>query len=212
MDFPLERYVSASSGAEVYEVDETKSLVQVLVYRSGRLARLGHDHVVAGLNVGGFANVAERGDRVTVTADLYQALGRFTVDDDELRQRVGFETEPSADDKENTRRNMLKSLESGVYPFVRIAVREGRLTVDEAAVLPIDITLHGVAQQFSVPVRTMRVDSGFNVTGSFKVLQSAFDVQPFSVLGGALAVQDELDVQFDIVFKPRISNSLSRVR
>jgi len=36
-------------------------------------------------------------------------------------------------------------------------------------------------------------------SGSSKILQSDFDIAPFSVLAGALAVKDELNIQYRIV-------------
>lgn len=46
-----------------------------------------------------------------------------------------------------------------------------------------------------------RIDSGaerIEVSGSFAINQSDFGIEPFSVLGGALTVQDRVDLSFAI--------------
>ncbi len=60
-----------------------------------------------------------------------------------------------------------------------------------------EITLHGVSrrQWFAVAVQGRRAQ------GEVVVRQSDFGLQPFSVLGGLLAVQDALVVQFEL-FQP----------
>src|ERR1044071_8010557 len=54
---------AAGGGASVYRVEPGDSLVVVRVYRGGRLAKLGHDHVVSSKDVRGFIDADQgRGD------------------------------------------------------------------------------------------------------------------------------------------------------
>ena len=57
-----------------------------------------------------------------------------------------------------------------------------------------EITLHGVTrrQWFVAEVE------GRRARGEVVIRQSDFGIQPFTVLGGLLAVQDALVVQFDL--------------
>ena len=58
-----------------------------------------------------------------------------------------------------------------------------------------EITLHGVTRRQSF---VAEVD-GRRARGEVVIRQSDFGIQPFTVLGGLLAVQDALVVQFELV-------------
>src|SRR6266542_867810 len=75
-EFPEGYYLEAlAQGKPVFRVDSRESLVVIEVRRSGSLARLGHDHVVASHDVRGF--VAPNAKR----ADLYVRLDSLVVDE-----------------------------------------------------------------------------------------------------------------------------------
>src|SRR5712672_1136136 len=100
--FPEGYYREAlAQGKPVLRVDPAESLVVIEVRRSGSLARLGHDHVVASHDVTGYVAPGEG------RADLYVALARLTVDEPALRVEAGFETQPTESDIAATRSNML---------------------------------------------------------------------------------------------------------
>src|SRR6266542_3732868 len=74
-EFPEGYYLEAlAQGKPVFRVDSRESLVVAEVRRSGSLARLGHDHVVASHEVGGYVAPDEG------RADLYVQLGRLSFD------------------------------------------------------------------------------------------------------------------------------------
>jgi hypothetical protein len=117
-DFPEARYQHAKSlGIQILRVDTSRSLVTVEVHRAGLLARLGHDHVVASHDVNGYVSVEEG------LADLYVPLEQLVVDEPELRNQAGFDTQPSPEDIAGTRRNMLnRTLDAGQFPRALIHV------------------------------------------------------------------------------------------
>src|SRR6266567_9630554 len=101
-EFPEGYYLEAlAQGKPVFRVDSRESLVVVEVRRSGSLARLGHDHVVASHEVGGYVAPGEG------RADLYVQLERLEVDEAALRAEAGFDTQPTQLDIDGTRANML---------------------------------------------------------------------------------------------------------
>lgn len=201
-DFPVSDYRISKGDERVYAVDPRDSLLQAYVFRSGALARLGHDHVVAARNLGGFAALSPRGSGMTgVRADLYAALGGMTVDEPELRQAAGFTTEPADEDREGTRRNMLASLEAAAYPFVTVAIDAVWPTadaIDGEGVVSARIRLHGIERTIDVPVTVISNDQSLSVSGAFDISQRRFGIEPFSVMGGALAVADTLELRFSI--------------
>src|SRR6266851_3788552 len=117
-DFPEAYYREAlAQGKPVFRVDPAESLIVIEVRRSGSLARLGHDHVVASHEVVGY--VAPDEDR----GDLFVALERLAVDEAALRAEAGFDTQPTESDVEGTRAHMLaKVLEADKFPFALISV------------------------------------------------------------------------------------------
>lgn len=179
-------------GQAVYRIDPARSLVAITVRRGGSLARLGHDHVVASHAVQGY--IAPQEGR----ADLYVPLGELSVDEPALRTEAGLDTQPSASDIAGTRANMLdKVLETQLYPFALIRANgvEPRLTDGPFAAA---ITLHGVTRTVEASARTETRGDAMRITGSLEFKQSDFGIAPFSILGGAIQVQDRLELRFKI--------------
>ena len=186
--YPRDFYEKAAvRGEPVYRVNPKRSLVVIEVRRAGSLARLGHDHVVAARNVTGFAAPG------AARADLYVALDELTVDEPGLRKAAGFDSQPSESDIAGTRANMLERvLETKKYPNALVRVDEvaGRLAVS--------ITLHGVTRKLEVPASIEKNDRQIGVSGRLALKQSDFGITPYSILGGAIAVRDQLELRFDV--------------
>jgi hypothetical protein len=177
---------AAEHGRPVYRIEPGESLVLIRVHRGGRLASMGHDHVVSSREPRGFIDM-EKG-----RCDLYVAVESLVVDDPAQRAAAGFDSTPSESDIAGTRSNMLdKVLEAERFPFV--VVRVGALTRD---VLEAQISLHGVTRPVRIPAKIDSSPERIGVTGSFALKQTDFGIEPFSVLGGALTVQDEVELSF----------------
>jgi hypothetical protein len=166
--------------------------VVIEVRRSGSLARFGHDHVVASHDVRGY--VAPNAGR----ADLYVPLDTLVVDEPALRAAAGFDTQPSPVDIEGTRHNMLERvLEAGQHPFAQVAVT-GAVAGNGARPVRAVVTLHGTTQDVDATARTEVTANEVSVEGTMAIDQSQFGIAPFSILGGAIAVQDRVDIAFRI--------------
>lgn len=182
----------AETGGAVYRIDAARSLAIIEVRRGGSLAFLGHDHVVASRSLRGYVAPA------LSRADFYLRLDELVVDDPALRAQAGFETRPSAEDIEATRRNMLeKVLHAADTPHVLIGV-DGLRTDADGTRLAVLITLNGVQRALDIPARIELGDGRLRVSGGFTLAQQDFGIAPFTVLGGALQVQDALALRFDI--------------
>jgi hypothetical protein len=190
-DFPEALYRQlAAQGKPVFQVDSAASHATIEVRRSGSLAQFGHDHVIASHDVAGYVAPDER------RADLFVSLDTLAVDEPALRAQAGFDTQPSADDIAGTRRNMLeKVLESGQYPFVQIAIRGADAAASPPA-LQVSVTLHGTTRIVEPELRLETSSDSMDVTGTFAIEQSKFGIVPFSILGGAIAVQDRVIISF----------------
>jgi hypothetical protein len=192
-NFPRAGYEQAAAlGHAVYRVDSTYSLVTMTVRRGGSLARLGHDHLIASHTLQGLIDVqASR-------ADLYMALDELVVDEPALRAEAGLDTQPSAADIAGTRSKMLEHvLETRQFPFALIQVSAIEKTATGWS-LSAAITLHGVRREFELPVQMETSPEGMRVSGGFELRQSDFGITPFSILGGAIRVQDWISLRFTV--------------
>jgi polyisoprenoid-binding protein YceI len=192
-DFPEAHYREAlAQGRPVFRVDPTQSLVAIEVRRAGKLANLGHDHVVASHDVRGWVAPDEG------RADLYIELARLAVDEAPLRAEAGFDTRPSETDIEGTRANMLdKVLEADKFPFALVGV-SGVDAKQANATLNVAIALHGATRTLRVPAKIEADAERIGVSGRFSFDQTDFGITPYSVLGGAVAVRNRVDLRFDI--------------
>ena len=188
--FPIAHYQRAAErGEAIFRIDAKRSLVVIEVRRGGMLAQAGHDHVVASHDVQGF--VAPKDAR----ADLYVQLDRLVVDEPELRKEAGFDTQIPDAAISATRANMLgRVLRVDAHPFALISIAG----VDANRYLDVAITLNGVTRNTRIPANTEANADELWITGSLALDQSDFAIAPLSLLGGAIQVQDRVNVRFSI--------------
>ena len=192
-EFPDAHYRELlAQGRPVFRVDPSLSLVVIEVRRGGSLAQFGHDHVVASHDVTG--NIAPDEGR----ADLYVPLEALVVDEPGLRAEAGFDTQPDADDIAGTRRNMLQRvLDTARYPYALIAVNDIG-TADKTGQVRVALTLHGTTSPVVAAAQWDRTGEEFSVAGTFAIAQTQFGITPLAILGGAISVQDRVNVSFRI--------------
>ena len=185
---------AAQAGQQVYRIDAAQSLITITVRRGGTMARLGHDHVVASRTLEGYA-APDAGP-----ADCHFRLDQMTVDEPALRSIAGLDTQPSEDAIAGTRTNMLtRVLEADSFPVVLLhAERNGA-----ADTLRLTVTLHGVARTVEVPANIERAGDTLTASGELRLLQTVFGITPMSVMGGAMTVQDAMELHFKIVARAR---------
>jgi len=193
-EFPEAYYQGiAARGSPVFRIDPARSLVVIVARRGGSLTKFGHDHVISSHDVAGFIAPGEG------RADLYVPLDALVVDEHELRSEIGLDTQPSAADIAGTRRNMLeKVLETDRYPYATIAVSDHPVG-GSAQPLRVAIALHGITRPIEAPVQFRSAGDEVTATGSLAIEQSQFGIVPFSILGGAIAVQDRVNITFQVV-------------
>jgi hypothetical protein len=181
----------AARGSPVFRVEPASSLVVIEVRRGGSLARLGHDHVVASHDVQGLVAPGEG------RSDLYVALDRLVVDEPALRAEAKLDTQPTDEDIAGTRHNMLNTLQANEFPFALVNIARG--DADGAGTeLSVTITLHGTSRTMRVPVQIDVGADEVRVDGGLSLRQTDFGIKPLSVLGGAVQVQDLVDLRFRI--------------
>jgi hypothetical protein len=189
-----------ATGETVFRLDPDTSTVRIYVFRGGKAPKLGHNHVLSAPMFEGTFHLSSAGASSS-RFDLRFRLDQLVLDKPEHRAALGanFASPMSEDAIEGTRRNMLgdKMFQAGTYPLVRI--RSMQISGDAPKFAArVEVELHGQTREQWVALSVNGLPDALRVTGAFVLRQTDFGVQPFSILGGLLAVQDEVVVEFDL--------------
>ena len=180
-----------------YSIDSDASELRLLVYRAGPLANLGHNHVMVNRAVTGLVQIGA--DLATSSFSLRVPADGFVIDDAQARHEEGsdFPGDIPEDAKAGTRRNMLSSavLNAGEYP--EITVRSLSLTGTLGAInADLEISAAGHNSQISVPLTLQGDAQHLIAVGSMELRQTALALSPYSLMRGALQVQDAMQLKF----------------
>lgn len=188
-----------------YEISTEESLVVVRVYRSGRLATMGHNHVLSTQAIQGTITLDQSMKSAQASARI--PVDTFDVDDPTLRLQAGpdFASVPSPSAISGTRRNLLGTsvLDAESHPYLYLSLSAPVDLAAEKANLPIEITLKDETRVVPTHVRYTHTHDRLSLSGELKLSQAEFGMTPFSVLGGALAVRDELEIAYRVIAKRR---------
>ncbi|HWM70960.1 MAG TPA: YceI family protein [Steroidobacteraceae bacterium] len=185
-----------------FDVASRESLLTILAFRGGTLAKVGHNHVIASHDVSGTFYVPD--DVSHSTFELHIPVAQLVIDEPDLRAKEGpdFPTDVPDSAKESTRRNMLSEalLNGTQYPDITLVSQH----IDAAAPgsqirADVQVSVRGQTHTVSVPVVYSLVNGELTASGDLPLKQSDLGLTPFSALLGALAVQDEMRVRFRFV-------------
>jgi polyisoprenoid-binding protein YceI len=185
--------ISLTAANQTYTVDPSRSRATIHVGKAGAFSFIaGHTHEVGG--------PIENG---TLDVDLdnpSEARVRLAIATSELK--VSAAGEPQGDaPKVQEAMSSEKVLDVAHHPRITfestgVAVKSRRGAVLDLVIAG-RLTIRGVAQPLSAPVRVEIADNALTATGRFAIKQSAFGIKPVSV-GGVVAVKDALDIDFSI--------------
>ncbi len=183
-----------------YRIDSSKSELRVLVYRAGALARLGHNHVLVNRAVGGTVQVG-----ATLSASSFSIsvpAKSFIVDDSQARSEEGgdFPDGVPEDAKAGTFSNLQSAMVLNAVQFPAITVKSMAITGTPGALsAALTINIAGHESIVHAPF-TLESDSQcLTAAGSFELKQTAIGVTPYSLMLGALQVQDAMRLKFKFV-------------
>lgn len=196
--------LAAASAGRVYAIDPAASRIRIYVFRGGRAAFAGHNHVLTAQRFSGMAYLPDKGT-AQARFDLQFALDQLVVDAPELRQEAGpaFSTTLDADAVKGTRDHMLGPHGLDAARFPTVAVDSAGIVGElPHVVATVALTLHGQTRQFLIPLDVTTDGGRLRVNGAFALRQTDFGVTPYSVMGGLLAVQDEVSIDFSLAGTP----------
>jgi polyisoprenoid-binding protein YceI len=192
------------AGAREFRVDPATSLLQILVFRGGAMARLGHNHVIASHDLAGSVYLTE--DPLATRFDLSFPVNQLTVDEPELRAAIGQpEFPPTVPEsaREGTRVNLLSGalLDGARHPRIRLRATDVRAAAGGYDV-GVQVTFRDSNYSLRVPVAVRREAGQLVATGEFPLRQSDLGLKPFSVAMGTLVVLDDMKVRFSLTARP----------
>ena len=203
----------------LWRIDPAASLLQVLAFRQGALAGLGHNHVLTAPRLQGWLQLAADAADPTRLSPAQLARTRFALalrledmalDEPARRAQLGpaFASRPDAQAIAGTRANLLGPalLDATRHPWLR--VQSVVLRGEGAQVLAeVEIDWHGQQQRWRLPLALAMTPSAegqvLRVQGQMALRLTDFGIQPLSLLGGMLAVQDDIGVTLDLALRPR---------
>jgi polyisoprenoid-binding protein YceI len=192
------------AGAKVFDIDPRRSIVTIRVYRSGPMAKLGHNHVITSAEESGFA---WRGPTPADSGfELRIPVSTLVVDDPAARAAAGPDFDGAVPDsaRDGTKKNLLRAEVLDAAQFPDVTVRAGGLggTWQDPVALA-DVTLKGVTRRVELPLDLADSAGTLTARGTFRIRQTEFGMVPFSVGGGAIQVADEIALGFEIVATAR---------
>jgi polyisoprenoid-binding protein YceI len=191
---------AAPATAVRYEILADLSDIRFLVYRTGPLARLGHNHVIQAKNIRGEIRLAEDIRKSSFVIAI--PVNDFLVDAAEARADEGeaFSPQPDGEAIAGTGKNMLgeKVLDAARYPAIEIksiALIGPAWGMD----VIVRVTMHGAEREMTIPTALEISNEKLVATAFFAIDQTDFGIAPMSVLGGGLQVDNTVKIRMRIV-------------
>ena len=182
-----------------YPIDSSGSELRLLVYRAGALSNLGHNHVMVNNAVTGRVQIG--GSVAASSFSLKAAVNDFVIDDAQSRSEEGedFPGDIPEDAKAGTRRNMLGNavLDAAEFPDITVKSVSLKGTL-EAPSADLEISVAGHTSTISMPFALQGDAHHLIAAGSTELRQTALGLKPYSLLNGALQVQDAMQLKFKI--------------
>lgn len=115
----------------------------------------------------------------------------------DARKMTVLDPDASAGDRAKVQETMLsdKVLNAAKFPEIKFVSRSIKTVGSNANSVEGDLTLHGVNHAVTIPVSL----ANGHYTGSVKLKQTDFGIQPIKIAGGSVKVKDEVEISFDIV-------------
>jgi hypothetical protein len=186
-------------GAHELHVIPEESLLQIFVYRGGKMARIGHNHVIAAHHLAGSVFLAK--DLPQTRFDISFNVADLSIDEPGLREKAGadFPAAVPQSARDGTRKNMLSPglLDGEQFADVRLRATDVVANGDTYDV-GVEVTIKGQSRVLRVPMTATQSGGSLTAKGEFPLKQSELGLTPFTVMMGALTVLDEMRVSFEV--------------
>jgi len=189
-----------ASGGQLYQLDPARSELRIYAFRAGLAARLGHNHILAVQRFSGLAWAPAKGLR-GASADVGFRLRELQVDPPALRAETGggFASPLDPEAVQGTLDHLLseQGFDAASHPWIEVSatVETGEAPL---AVADFALSLHGETHHQRVPLRVQVDERHLEVSGTLAFRQGDYGIKPYAVMGGLLAVDDLVVVEFHL--------------
>jgi polyisoprenoid-binding protein YceI len=188
------------AAAERYRIDADASEVLILIYRDGRMASLGHNHVVAVRQLTGEVVIAP--DLTHSSWQLDFPVDALSVDEPQLRAAQGEDFQTRVDDVAiaGTRDHMLSTalLDAARFPIIHLQSEQVRAEADGMR-METRIVVRDHTAQLDLPLALQRTPDELIASGEFDLTHAELGLTPYSVALGALRVAERMHVRYRLV-------------
>jgi hypothetical protein len=187
-----------------HSFDAQQSTIHVVTRRSGLLSFLGHDHAILAREWHGQLCAATPFDgrgraRISVVSDSLE------IDSDSARALAGLGRGPSSDQRRKLQVTMLDQdhIDAAGHPEIVLEITNPVGAADAALSVSGQLTIRGVTEAVSVPLRIVAIPGALRFVGVARVAQRSFGIRPESI-GGVVRVADTVEIHFDLVAEPTL--------
>lgn len=173
--------------------DSSTGSLELTTGVTGRAARMGHRLTIRMKEWTGDVNF--RSGR-PVSATLTVPVAGFDV----IKGEGGIKG-LSGPERAIVRANALGSLDATKYPTIEFAADDIQPS-DEGFVLHGTVTIHGATRPIDVTVTVATQPTGYELATHLVIRQSDFGISPYSLMAGALAVADDVDLRWHVTVPP----------
>ena len=184
-----------------YFFDNAQSLLYVQVYKDPSAAASGfaHNHVMRATNWGGSVQY-DVSDLDECEMSFSLPVTSLAVDEDAMRELVGYGDVISSSDRSTIRGHMLESNQLNADQYDSIWFESSSCTkVNSGLVVNGEMFIAGTATEISIDMNTTLSSDKFYMSGVIDLTHSDFNMTPYEAFFGAVRNAEPLTITFDMV-------------
>lgn len=177
-----------------YKIVPEESRIEAKTGTAGLLGFAGHPHTIKPSSFSG---------ELELHPDGKTAVVKLQIEAPSLKEAAEFD----AKEKEEIEKQLHDAvLETAKYPEItfqstNVKFSEGAGHVYDAQIEG-NMSLHGVTQKITIPVRVTSDGSTLRATGQFKINRPDYKIETKSAGGGTVKVGKTIEINFELVLKP----------
>jgi polyisoprenoid-binding protein YceI len=198
--------VSAAAQAEpmTYRIDPDQSEVVAITRPSGMGAGLSHHHVIEAKGLEGQI-VHDPAAPEKSSVEISAPTGRLVNDDPAALKRHGLEAKLSADDRKKVGDTIqsAEQLDGAKFPKLTFKSTAVRALPGGKLELVGQLSIRGVSKEVKLPVTISTAGGALRGEGKLAITHTQFGFKPVSLLFGAIANADEVEIRVKLVAVPK---------
>ena len=185
-----------------YYLSDAESLLYVQVFKddSALASGFAHNHVMRAANWDGAISYSSD-DLNSCYFDFIVPVSDLQVDEDAMRNYVGYGDTISSGDRETIRGHMLASdqLNANTHPYITFVSTECSLDDETTLRVTGEMTMVGTTKSVDLVMDFVLDGNRLYSSGRFDFTHSDFNMTPYSGFWGAVRNAEELEIHWDMI-------------